>query len=63
MTSIPDVISPVPALLLNRTRGNVGWFLDQVINETGEPAWREAKIVFWNDENRTSGTVGKFNYN
>jgi len=64
MTSIPDVISPVPTLLLSRTRGNVGWFRDDVtVGDQGQLRWTVGRIVFWNLEKAISGTVYSINYN
>jgi hypothetical protein len=63
MTTIPNVISPVPALLLSRTKGRVGWFKDEIAIGDGELRWTEAVIVFWNEEQKTSGTVARCNYN
>jgi hypothetical protein len=61
---IPDVIKPVPALMVNRTQGNIGWFRDEIaMGDHGELCWREVAIVFWNGEKQASGTIARFNLN
>jgi len=61
--TIPDVIKPVPALLLNRTRGNVRWCKDEVVMGDGEYRWTEAAIVFWNDAQQVCGEMARFTLN
>ena len=61
--TIPDVVAPLPALLLDRTKGQVGWFVDRVALGDGEVSWNEAVIVFWNLEKAVSGTISRCGYN
>ena len=62
--TIPDVINPWPALLIDRAKGQVGWFRNVVLypDVWPEVGWTEAVIVFWNKEKHISGTVASFSY-
>ena len=63
MKPIPEVIKPVFSLLLNRTRGNVRWFMEDVVMGDGEYRWTEAAIMFTNDEKQVCGEIARFNHN
>ncbi len=62
--TIPDVIQPVPALFVSRTRADVAAI--QHVKGCAEPfedMWIEAHIMFYNEAKKVSGRVGVFGYN
>ena len=58
--SIPDVVEPVPDLLVDRTRGRVSWVWSQLDDPFRSV---EAVVVFWNEKKQRLGSVGRFHYN